>query len=59
MDKNAMEFLVRAKQAIFAGNGTKIESSYPNSKDWQYTENELKYLDTYLGGANFAGEEAL
>ena len=59
MDANVIDFLVRAKKATFAGNGTKIKSSRPNSKDLLYTEGELKYLDTYLGGANFAGEEAL
>ena len=46
MDKNAVEFLVRAKKATFAGNGTKMESSRPNSKDLQYVEGELKYIDS-------------
>ena len=59
MNKNAIDFLIRAKKSTFAGNGTKIESSRPNSKDLMYAEGELKYIDTYLGGANFAGEEAL
>ena len=58
-DKNIIDFLVRAKKATFAGAGTKIDSSRPNSKDLQYTEGTLKYIDTYLGGAKFAGEEAL
>jgi hypothetical protein len=30
-----------------------------NSHDLQYTEDSLKYIDTYLGGEKFAGEEAL
>ena len=59
MDKNIAEFLVRAKKATFAGGGAKMEPSRPNSKDLQYVEGNLKYIDTYLGGANFAGEEAL
>ncbi|MCL2852724.1 MAG: DUF5680 domain-containing protein [Defluviitaleaceae bacterium] len=59
MDKNIAEFLVRAKKATFAGEGTKMEPSRPNSKDLQYAEGDLKYIDTYLGGANFAGQEAL
>ena len=59
MDKYIIDFLVRAKKATFAGGGTKMESSRPNSKDLQYSEGALKYIDTYLGGANFAGEEAL
>jgi len=59
MDKNIAEFLVRAKKATFAGGGTKMEPSRPNSKDLQYSEGELRYIDTYLGGANFSGQEAL
>jgi len=59
MDKNIAEFLVRAKKATFAGDGAKMEPSRPNSKDLQYVEGTLKYIDTYLGGANFAGQEAV
>jgi len=59
MDKNIVEFLVRAKKAIFSADRTKFETSRPNSKDVQYVEGILKYIDTFLGGANFAGEEAL
>ncbi|MCL2376639.1 MAG: DUF5680 domain-containing protein [Defluviitaleaceae bacterium] len=59
MDKDITGFLVRAKQAIFAGEVAKMEPSRPNSKDFQYVEGNLKYIDTYLGSANFAGEEAM
>ena len=59
MDKNIAEFLVRAKRATFAGAGARMESSRPNSKDLQYAEGDLKYIDTYLGGTNFSGQEAL
>jgi len=59
MDKNIAEFMVRAKKAVFGGGVKKSESTRPNSKDFQYTEGSLKYIDTYLGGANFAGHEAL
>lgn len=34
-------------------------SSRPNSHDYHYTEGNLMYIDTYLGGEKFAGEEAL
>ena len=59
MDKKIAEFLVRSKRATFAGNGVKMESSRPDSKDLQYAEGDLKYIDTYLGGTNFSGQEAL
>lgn len=59
MDKNIIDFLIKAKKATYAGDGKKAEPSRPNSKDLHYVEGSLKYIDTYLGGANFAGEEAL
>ena len=52
-------FLLRAKKSTYAGNGLETSSSRPNSHDLQYTEDNLKYIDTYLGGEKFAGEEAL
>jgi len=59
MDKDVAAFLVRAKKAVFAGKGTKIKSARPNSKDLQYAEGTLQYIDTYLGAVKFAGEEAI
>jgi len=56
--KPEIDFLVRAKRAIFSDR-TEFETSRPNSKDKQYIEGTLKYIDTFLGGAKFAGEEAL
>ena len=58
-DKNVVEFLIKAKKATYAGKGGQINSSRPNSRDLQYSEDNLKYIDTYLGGSKFAGEEAL
>ena len=59
MDKQIIQFLIRAKKATYAGKGAQIKSSRPNSHDLQYSEEELMYLDTYLGGSKFLGEEAL
>jgi hypothetical protein len=59
MDRNIVDFLIRAKKATYAGNGAKAYSSRPNSRDFCYTEGSLKYIDTYLGRKKFAGEEAL
>lgn len=59
MDKRIVEFLIRAKKSTYAGKGSEIESSRPNSHDLKYKEATLKYIDTYLGGSSFAGEEAL
>ncbi len=59
MDKEIIEFLIRAKRATYAGKGPESPSSRPASHDLVYTEGNLTYIDTYLGGERFAGEEAL
>lgn len=52
-------FLIRAKQATYAGNGNRAPSCRPNSHDLPYQEGTLLYYDSYLGGNNFIGEEAV
>ena len=59
MYKNIVDFLIKAKRVTYAGKGAETESSRPNSHDLQYVEGKLKYIDTYLGGLKFAGQEAL
>ena len=59
MDKSIVSFLIRAKQATYAGKGAETASSRTGSHDLVYRENNLMYYDTYLGGDRFAGEEAL
>jgi len=57
--EEAIKFLLKAKKATYAGKGPEIPSSRPQSHDMEYVENDLRYIDTYLGGEIFAGEEAL
>jgi transcriptional regulator with XRE-family HTH domain len=59
VSEEEINFLCRAKRATYAGKGAETASSRPNSHDLQYEENNLKYIDTYLGGETFAGEEAV
>lgn len=64
MDKRLQEingFILRAKRATYAGDGPKSASSRPQSQDFHYAEPELGllYIDSYLGGSHFAGEEAV
>lgn len=59
IEESTIDFLVRAKQATYAAKGAEIAPSRPNSHDLQYVEGNLKYIDTYLGGEKFAGEEGL
>ncbi|MGL1891234.1 MAG: DUF5680 domain-containing protein [Spirochaetaceae bacterium] len=53
------EFLCRAKINTYAGKGAEVSSSRVKSHDLQYSEDELLYLDTYLGSTKFTGEEAV
>ena len=59
MDKELVDFLIRAKQATYAGKGAETASSRVKSHDLIYREGDYMYYDTYLGGDKFAGEEAL
>lgn len=59
MDPHVVDFLLRAKRATYAGHGAEGDASRPASHDLAFAEGRLAYLDTYLGGERFAGEEAL
>lgn len=59
MQTKWIEFLCRAKQKTYAGKGAQSPASRPESHDLQYHEGEMLYIDTYVGGNQFAGEEAL
>ena len=59
MDKKLVDFLIKAKQATYAGKGAETASSRVRSHDLVYREGDYMYYDTYLGGDKFAGEEAL
>ncbi len=66
MDTTFLPFLLRAKRATYASSddagqlaSAQQRSSRPASHDLAYREGDLFYLDTYLGGFSFAGEEAV
>ena len=54
-----IDFLLRAKRATYAGKGPEAPPSRPGSHDLHYAEGDMSYIDSYLGGERFAGEEAL
>ncbi len=54
-----IEFLIKAKKSTYAGKGPERPSCRPPSHDLAYSEGELMYLDSFLGGGKFAGEEAV
>jgi len=59
INEEVIDFLCKAKKSTYAGKGNESKSSRPNSHDLEYVEGNLKYIDTYLGGEQFSGEEAL
>ena len=59
MDRKIIEFLIRAKRATYAGKGAETDPSRIGSHDLKYSEGDMLYYDTYLGGEKFAGEEAI
>jgi len=52
-------FLIRAKQHTYAAGQKQAASSRPSSHDLNYSEDDLSYIDTYLGSFHFIGEEAV
>lgn len=59
MDEKIIDFLITAKKNTYAGKGAETTSSRVKSHDLIYSEGNMMYYDTYLGGEKFAGEEAL
>lgn len=59
MNDEMISFLLRAKKATYAGHGAETAASRPASHDLIYSEGDMTYIDTYLGGERFSGEEAL
>ncbi len=59
MDSLSLDFLLRAKRMTYAGGGTQSLPSRPGARDLRYTEGELTFLDSLMGGRHFAGEAIL
>lgn len=58
--RQAVDFLLRAKRQTYAGNGgEEKEPCRPGAHDFRYEEEDYFYMDTYLGGRLFTGEEAV
>lgn len=57
--KNIISFLLRAKKNGYAAHAPEQPSSRPASHDIKYEEQNMLYIDTYLGGEKFTGEEAV
>lgn len=54
------EFLIEAKKQTYANeNVKKIDSSRRGSHDYEYSNGNMLYHDTYFGGISFMGEEVV
>lgn len=54
-----VEFLLRAKKSTYAAGMALAGSSRPGSHDLSFSQPPYLYIDTYLGGFHFIGEEAV
>ncbi len=52
-------FIVRAKAATYVGGGARNLSRRPGSHDLEFHDGSFAYLDSYFGGTDFIGEEAV
>jgi len=52
-------FIIRAKAATYVGGGEKIAACRTASHDLQFLDGDWSYLDSYFGGTDFIGEEAV
>ena len=59
MDKQIVGFLIKAKQATYAGKGAETAPSRIKSHDLVYRDGDYMYYDTYLGGDRFASGDFL
>jgi hypothetical protein len=58
-DPELIPFLIHAKQHTYASGAAPTGESRPQSHDLHYRQGRYLYLDTYVGGLDFAGEEAV
>lgn len=60
MKEKILKFLVDAKKQTYANeNVKKLDSSRRGSSDYEYSDGEMIYHDTYFGGLSFMGEEVV
>ena len=58
--KTLTDFLTRAHHATYANvSSLKVTALRPGSKDYEFTEGDLQYHDTYFGGKKFIGAEVV
>lgn len=56
---NLIEFRLEAARNTYAGFSNEVESTRLDSHDFRFSKGEYTYHDSYVGGEQFAGEEAV
>ena len=54
-----VEFRLLANRNTYAAFSNEVEASRPSAHDFKYEQGAYTYIDTYVGGEIFAGEEAV
>jgi hypothetical protein len=52
-------FVVRAKSATYVGSGLRAQPSRLGSHDLTFASDQWRYRDSYFGGTDFLGQEAV
>lgn len=52
-------FIVKAKTVSYVGSGESVPGCRLNSHDLEFVDGDFTYRDSYFGGQNFIGEEAV
>ena len=53
------DFIVVAKSQTYVADAAKLSSCRPGSHDIGYERGRWRYLDSYFGGSDFAGQEVV
>jgi hypothetical protein len=59
LSKDFVKFLIAAKQNTYASGAPADQSSRPGSHDMHFEQQPYAYIDTWLGGFHFIGQEAV
>ena len=54
-----IDFRLLANRNTYAAYSNEVEASRPSAHDFKYEKDGYTYIDTYVGGEQFAGEEAV
>ncbi|MBO4687005.1 MAG: helix-turn-helix transcriptional regulator [Clostridiales bacterium] len=54
-----IDFRLEANRNTYAAFSNEVEASRPSAHDFKFEKGEYTYIDTYVGGEQFAGEEAV